>query len=60
MINLAHSIDLKVVAEGVENELQFEFLKQSGCNLIQGYLLGRPMSADAISGLLDQQMGVVA
>jgi diguanylate cyclase (GGDEF)-like protein len=60
MINLAHSIDLKVVAEGVENELQFEFLKQSGCNLIQGYLLGRPMSADAINGLLDQQMGVVA
>jgi diguanylate cyclase (GGDEF)-like protein len=60
MINLAHSIDLKVVAEGVENEAQFEFLKQSGCNLIQGYLLGKPMSADAINGLLDQQMGVVA
>jgi diguanylate cyclase (GGDEF)-like protein len=60
MINLAHSIDLKVVAEGVETEAQFEFLKQSGCNLIQGYLLGKPLSADAINNLLDQRVGVVA
>jgi diguanylate cyclase (GGDEF)-like protein len=49
MINLAHSIDLKVVAEGVETEAQFAFLKAAGCNLIQGYLLGRPMSADGIA-----------
>jgi diguanylate cyclase (GGDEF)-like protein len=52
MINLAHSIDLEVVAEGVENEAQFSFLKKSGCNLIQGYLLGKPMSAEAIVDLL--------
>lgn len=49
MINLAHSIELKVVAEGVETEAQFAFLKAAGCNLIQGYLLGRPMSADGIA-----------
>ncbi len=48
MIDLAHSIELKVVAEGVETEAQFDFLKAAGCNLIQGYLLGRPMSADGI------------
>jgi EAL domain-containing protein (putative c-di-GMP-specific phosphodiesterase class I) len=36
----------------VENEAQFEFLKSSGCNLIQGYLLGKPMSAQAITALL--------
>jgi diguanylate cyclase (GGDEF)-like protein len=60
MINLAHSIDLKVVAEGVENEAQFEFLKLSGCDLIQGYLLGKPLSADAISRLLDQHVGAPA
>jgi EAL domain-containing protein (putative c-di-GMP-specific phosphodiesterase class I) len=57
MINLAHSIDLKVVAEGVENEAQFEFLKHSGCDLIQGYLLGKPMSSDGISALLEQHAG---
>jgi EAL domain-containing protein (putative c-di-GMP-specific phosphodiesterase class I) len=48
MINLAHSIDLIVVAEGVETETQFAFLKAAGCNLIQGYLTGKPMAADAI------------
>jgi diguanylate cyclase (GGDEF)-like protein len=56
MINLAHSIDLKVVAEGVETEAQFDFLRQSGCNLIQGYLLGKPMSAAAIGQLLDRHL----
>jgi diguanylate cyclase (GGDEF)-like protein len=49
MINLAHSIDLKVVAEGVETDTQFDFLKAAGCNLIQGYLTGKPMSADALT-----------
>jgi diguanylate cyclase (GGDEF)-like protein len=48
MINLAHSIDLKVVAEGVETEAQFAFLKAAHCNLVQGYLTGRPMSAQAL------------
>jgi diguanylate cyclase (GGDEF)-like protein len=49
MINLAHSIDLKVVAEGVETQTQYAFLKAAGCNLVQGYLLGKPMSAEALT-----------
>jgi diguanylate cyclase (GGDEF)-like protein len=60
MINLAHSIDLSVVAEGVENESQFEFLKQSGCDLFQGYLLGRPISAAAFTQMLEQHMKATA
>jgi diguanylate cyclase len=48
MINLAHSIDLKVVAEGVETATQYTLLKDAGCNLVQGFLLGRPMSADSL------------
>jgi diguanylate cyclase (GGDEF)-like protein len=55
MIDLAHHIDLKVVAEGVENMEQFDFLKQSGCDLVQGYLLARPMKPEAINALLIQQ-----
>ena len=55
MINLAHTIDLSVVAEGVETEQQFSFLESSGCNHIQGYLLSRPMSAEAITALLNAQ-----
>jgi EAL domain-containing protein (putative c-di-GMP-specific phosphodiesterase class I) len=49
MINLAHSIDLKVVAEGVETQVQYAFLNAAGCNLVQGYLLGKPMSAEALT-----------
>lgn len=60
MIDLAHSIDLKVVAEGVESEEQFSFLKSSGCNLIQGYLLGKPLSAEAMTALIGLQTGTVA
>jgi diguanylate cyclase (GGDEF)-like protein len=53
MIDLAHNINLKVVAEGVETEEQFSFLKQAGCNLIQGYLLSKPVSGAAITSLLE-------
>lgn len=60
MINLAHSIDLKVVAEGVENEGQFGFLEQAGCNLIQGYLLGKPMPGHVLHALLNTQARAAA
>ena len=60
MINLAHSIDLKVVAEGVESESQFAFLKTSGCDLIQGYLLGQPMPAQGITALIAAQQKMAA
>lgn len=60
MINLAHSIGLKVVAEGVENDMQFDFLRQSGCNLVQGYLLGKPMPAEAICDMLGSSQKAMA
>jgi diguanylate cyclase len=42
IISLAHSIDLRVVAEGVETEDQYRVLADLGCDFAQGYLLGRP------------------
>ena len=39
IINLGHSLNLKVLAEGVETEKQYEFLKAKGCDYIQGYYL---------------------
>ena len=42
ILALAHSLDLAVVAEGVENEGQLEFLRSHGCNLFQGFLFGKP------------------
>ena len=48
MIALAHSLDVDVVAEGVETDEQSQLLRQLGCNFVQGYLIGRPVSADQL------------
>lgn len=45
VINLAHNLGLQVVAEGVETQAQLDFLKSQGCNMIQGYLISRPVPA---------------
>jgi len=46
IIALAQSLGLKIVGEGVENKWQHEFLRQQGCNTVQGFLLSKPLSAD--------------
>lgn len=43
IINLAHNLDLRVVAEGVETEEQSDFLRHHGCDFGQGFLFGKPM-----------------
>lgn len=47
ILSLAEGLNLLVVAEGVENDAQLGFLKQEGCNLVQGYLTGRPVHSEA-------------
>jgi diguanylate cyclase (GGDEF)-like protein len=47
IVALGRTLNLTIVAEGVETEPQQDFLTTLGCNSLQGYLLGRPMSADA-------------
>ncbi len=47
IVALAHALQIRVVAEGVETEAQREFLKACGCDFIQGYLVGRPADADS-------------
>ncbi|NRD76914.1 EAL domain-containing protein [Bacillus sp. BRMEA1] len=44
IISLAHSLDFKVVAEGVETEQQLELLAKMGCDEIQGYYIAKPMA----------------
>jgi len=48
IIQLGKSMDLSVIAEGVEREDQAAFLLRHGCNLAQGYLYGKPLSSDEI------------
>jgi diguanylate cyclase (GGDEF)-like protein/PAS domain S-box-containing protein len=52
IVSLGHSLDLHVVAEGVENAEQLAFLRQAGCDQVQGYFLGRPMKAPACEAYL--------
>ena len=47
VVNLAHSLDLAVVAEGVEKREIYDRLSMLGCDQVQGYLIGQPMPADA-------------
>jgi len=53
VIQLAHSLNLTVVAEGVETEGQRDMLELLGCDCLQGFLLGRPLPADAFEAMLE-------
>ncbi|WP_425603312.1 putative bifunctional diguanylate cyclase/phosphodiesterase [Luteimonas endophytica] len=52
IIAMAHSLGMTVVAEGVEQEGQFEVLRERGCDLAQGYWLGHPMSSQELARLI--------
>ncbi len=52
IIGLGHNLDLKIVAEGVETFEQLEFLRATGCDLVQGYLMSRAIEARSFAQLL--------
>jgi EAL domain-containing protein (putative c-di-GMP-specific phosphodiesterase class I) len=52
VIALAKALDLSTIAEGVEEEEQLEFLVEQGCDLIQGFLISRPMPVEKIDPFL--------
>ena len=55
IIAMAHGLELKVVAEGVETQAQMDFLKAQHCDELQGYLISEPVPAAAFSQLLREQ-----
>lgn len=55
MTILARQLGLKTVAEGVESEEQLRRLSEIGCDLMQGFLLGRPVEPEAARELLSNQ-----
>lgn len=52
IISLSRSLGLKVVAEGVETQAHFDYLRAGGCDQMQGYLLSRPLPAAGITSFL--------
>ncbi len=58
-IGLGHDLGLTVVAEGVESPATLELLSSLGCDLAQGYYIGRPMPIPELIGWLDQKKGAV-
>lgn len=54
IISMVKALGCESIAEGVENEQQYKYLHAIGCDVIQGYLLGRPMSADDVEYMLQE------
>jgi diguanylate cyclase (GGDEF)-like protein/PAS domain S-box-containing protein len=61
ILEMAHVLGLKVVAEGVETDTQADYLRQRGCDFAQGFLFSKPLSdADMATLLKRQRLGVLA
>ncbi len=48
IVNMAKTLNMKVTAEGVEDEMQLNLLRSLGCDLVQGYLISKPVKADVL------------
>lgn len=55
IIGLGHTLDMRVIAEGVENEEQFKALRASGCDEIQGYFISKPLPPDQAKAWLQSR-----
>ncbi|HOW83822.1 MAG TPA: EAL domain-containing protein, partial [Spirochaetota bacterium] len=56
IIAMAHNLNLRVIAEGVEAVTQFEFLNTLQCDLHQGFLFSRPVPAEEFEKLLEKRV----
>ena len=59
-IDLAHALDMEVTAEGVETQAALALLSVMGCDMVQGFLISRPISLDALRQFLDEDRHLAA
>ncbi|MGH8679407.1 MAG: EAL domain-containing protein, partial [Burkholderiales bacterium] len=57
IISVAHTLGMRIVAEGVETEAQRDILRELGCDEMQGYLIARPMSHEEFTKWLQLRRG---
>jgi EAL domain-containing protein (putative c-di-GMP-specific phosphodiesterase class I) len=60
IIDLSHTLGMRVVAEGVEDAQSMDMLAQLGCDLVQGYYLARPLAPDALAAWIAERARVLA
>jgi EAL domain-containing protein (putative c-di-GMP-specific phosphodiesterase class I) len=58
-VQLGHALGLRVVAEGVEDRHTYDYLAGEGCDVVQGYLVSRPLPPGALADWLDARAGSV-
>ena len=56
VVAMAHGLKLNVIAEGVETKEQFAYLRENGCDALQGYWFSRPLPVDAVDTLLGEEL----
>jgi EAL domain-containing protein (putative c-di-GMP-specific phosphodiesterase class I) len=58
VIAMAHKLNLRVVAEGIETKEQIDFLRANRCEYGQGYLIARPMPADELESYIQRPIEI--
>jgi diguanylate cyclase (GGDEF)-like protein/PAS domain S-box-containing protein len=59
IVSMGHGLGIRVLAEGVENQDQMDFLRDSGCDMIQGFHYGRPLTAEDAGKVLSAEVRAV-
>ncbi len=59
IISMAHTLNLKVIAEGVETKKQFLFLKKQKCDMLQGFLFSNAVPAEDFEKLLKKEIKII-
>ncbi|MGG5252360.1 EAL domain-containing protein [Neobacillus sp. SM06] len=58
IIDMGHHLNFAVVAEGVETERQIRFLKENGCEIVQGYYYSQPLPVDQMESFINEKKGI--